>query len=347
MRLYGKKLIRQSMRKEVAKKREIRNGIVWSVDTLSRTCRVKIQGSNIQIVAWYPENWEITPPWLKPGNPVTVVHQGNRGRIEVLGHGQVIPSPVDGGDPFPDIIIVGSDHIIEGMQVTHTGGNEFEINEGLVQFDGQILSFSGGSVNLDHIGTDPTIFRYDIIAIGSDLIIDLITGTDFTSEPSEPSIPSGHLKVAKILVQGGEDEQGNESPTYQINMEFTDPTPTTLEFWVENNELDWTQFGTSLMGVALDQYGNPVPPPGGSYTFVLSVQRGNGEIYSSMSGWSEEQVTMITAVGYSATFAYRRRHDETDNSPTLYLTMHPSFGGNFVNATVIRLLDEFGGVMWY
>lgn len=345
MRLYQKKLIRKLVKQETAKKREIRNGIIWSVDDTERVCRVKIQGSNQQVVAWYPENWEKTPVWLKPGNAVTILHQGNRGRIEVIGHGQVVPSPVAGGDPFPDMNIVGDDYIVSGLQITATNPPSMDVivHAGVVRFNGLNYDVPQTTVTIATAPTLTTRFRYDIIVIGSDLVIDYIQGTESSSDPSEPSVPSGHLKIGRILVQGGQ-----TSITYRnIGIEYSNPDIALVGLTINDDDLAWNQLTTQMTATALDQYGNQIrPQSGSSYTFELEFMRGNGQLYSTQSGWNSSLVTQTTSNSAYVYFTYKRNQTVNDISPGLSLTLTTSNGRQFIIADTITLRDESGNIMW-
>jgi len=102
MRLYGGRRLRRAIERRVAEGRELRDAIVFDVDPANRYCRVKIQGSDTYVKAWYPENWESTPQYLKPGNAVRIAHPGgNKARIEVVGHGFLLPTAVPGGTGSP------------------------------------------------------------------------------------------------------------------------------------------------------------------------------------------------------------------------------------------------------
>lgn len=82
----------------------------------SEYCRVLIQGSVNPVVAWFSRNAHHRPAELKIGNAVLCQYKlGNRGQIEVIGNGTVIPTPIAGS---PAIVIpAGPDAILTGGQV--------------------------------------------------------------------------------------------------------------------------------------------------------------------------------------------------------------------------------------
>src|SRR5574343_378066 len=102
MRLYGGRITNSKIKRDVAERQELRDAVVYDVDSTNKYCRVKIQGSDKFIRAYYNENFESTPQWLKPGNSVRITHPGgNKGRIEVVGHGILLPTAIPGGSVTP------------------------------------------------------------------------------------------------------------------------------------------------------------------------------------------------------------------------------------------------------
>lgn len=79
-------------------------------------CRVLIQGATKPIVAYFSRNFRLRPEGLVIGNAVLCQFKtGNRGYIEVLGQGTVIPTPVPGA-PTP-VMPTAQDAILTGCQV--------------------------------------------------------------------------------------------------------------------------------------------------------------------------------------------------------------------------------------
>lgn len=76
-------------------------------------CRVLVHGSVNPVVAWFSKSTFHKPPEIKVGNAVLCQYKlGNRGEIEVIGHGTVIPSltvgaPVPTPPTPPDAILTG------------------------------------------------------------------------------------------------------------------------------------------------------------------------------------------------------------------------------------------------
>jgi len=89
------------------------DAIIYDVTPSTRTCRVKIQGSDVAIVCDYPEGREQSPFYLKPGQAVRIQRKGGiRGRMEVIGIGQTIPT----GITYPTIA-TPPDAVLTGLEV--------------------------------------------------------------------------------------------------------------------------------------------------------------------------------------------------------------------------------------
>jgi hypothetical protein len=175
---------------------ETRDAIVWEVLPAQRICRVKVQSSDEKICCWYPENWQQTPTWLKPGNAVIIRHTGGqRGRLEVIGHGQLVPTPVAGGAaPAP---AVAEDCILTGCQLAEiaadpqmavfvwTGtfritGTVYTLGP-IAMSDTTLLDMGMEApieVTAEVVGIDAAPaagqFRYDLVVVGADLAVDYV-----------------------------------------------------------------------------------------------------------------------------------------------------------------------------
>jgi hypothetical protein len=113
MRTSGKRYLHHQAR-HIAESRAIEmDAIVYDVSPSTRKCRVKIQGSDIAIVCDYNEGYQSPPVEVKPGQAVRIQRKGGiRGRPEVIGLGQTIPT----GVAYPPIA-VGEDAILTGLEV--------------------------------------------------------------------------------------------------------------------------------------------------------------------------------------------------------------------------------------
>ncbi|HQG48463.1 MAG TPA: hypothetical protein PK373_05190, partial [Sedimentisphaerales bacterium] len=187
MRLYGGRLFRKEVQRQIADRREMRDAVVYSVNSANRFCMVKIQGSDTQIKAYYPENWESTPQYLKPGNAVRITHPGgNKGRIEVAGHGFLVPTAVPGGSTTPAPGTPG-DSVLTGCSLSATDPVSMSVTvaPGTFRIDGITYALSGMLMDrsdivmdridllMDSVGdsvtfdaASATYFRYDSIVVG-------------------------------------------------------------------------------------------------------------------------------------------------------------------------------------
>jgi hypothetical protein len=224
MRLYGGRKIHGAARRQVDARRELRDAIVYSVDSTIRYAMVKIQGTDTQIKAHYPENWEQTPAYLKPGNAVRITHPGgNRGRIEIAGYGFLIPTAVPGGSVTPPAA-VPDDAILTGMVLqsyaTDPGWSAW-VTTGTYRIDGVTYTFgavamgdadmlmdrdditmgvaggSGGSVTFD--AADSSHYRYDLVVIGTDGVLDVVKGANTSGVPVMPGTPADHVLIGWVL----------------------------------------------------------------------------------------------------------------------------------------------------
>lgn len=341
MKLYGNRFIKKSLKDYADTRIETRDAIVWSVDSGTRIASVKIQGSNQLIRAYYPENWEQTPNWLKPGNAVRITHTGgNRGRIELVGHGQFVPTPLSGsaGPALPS----GQDAIMSGLQVIEIPYGNFMkvmVTIGTARFSGvtytrnavemnlsgdPFLMSMGG--NMDNIAGVKIIdaapaagsFRYDLIVIGSDLAIDVVKGSNFTTVVSIPSVPSGHLECGRILLYGGM----TAIKQSDINKTWAGPIPTVLSMTIADEDLAWAELSTTVTVAIKDQYGNAIYDVAPGWGMTLAITAGNGKV----SIGSQESTTSVSehtgAASNQLVFTYtRNQQDPGDVSPTLVATI--------------------------
>jgi hypothetical protein len=242
MRLYGKRFLRRVAEKDAQYRKETRDGIVWEVLPDQRLARVKIQGSNEIITAWYPENWQKTPVFLKLGNAVRIAHVGgNRTRVEIVGHGLTVPTPVGGGI-MPDLG-AGENYWVSGggLLATETPSLSVQVLPGELRIDGVIyeLTFDplmgdpmdmgdgiiiGSGTGIEEIDPPPDFvypwygeaaqYRYDAFVVGADGVVDYLKGTATTGTsgppsytpivPEKPAIPGGHVLIGDyILVYSG------------------------------------------------------------------------------------------------------------------------------------------------
>lgn len=345
MKLYGKKIIKNSMDRVASSKQETRDGILWDVVSASKICRVKIQGSNTLITAYYPENWEQTPTWLKPGNAVKIMHTGGvRGRIEVIGHGQLIPTPVSGSQ-FPTVAT--AEGLITsgcGLLAAATPRMAVLVKTGTYRINGVTYGLSyitmadgtnylmsdGGAMGeiaaVIPINAAPSTgnYRYDMISIGINAVVDYTAGTPATSDPVKPTPAADHLLIGYIFVPYGTTEITNG---LNVGREYSPAVPSYLTMTIADEDLAWAELSTTVTVAVLDQYGGVMNGTGVGYGITLTIQAGNGTVRSATGEESTTSVIGYTGTGNSHVFTYIRGGvDPGDISPTLYATLSGAAG---------------------
>jgi hypothetical protein len=252
--MYGRKFMKRSMDREIRYRSESRDAIVWDIDLDERVCRVKIQGSNELVTAWFPENWQQSPVFIKKGNAVRIAHVGGeRSRIEVVGWGLRIPTPVAGG--IMPSLAAGGDYWISGGTLSTTGSMSLIIAAGEAYIAGQSYDFAfdelmggdmvmgegvlmGSGDGILHVDPPPPFaevwwgdqarYRYDAFAVGVDGVVDYVKGEATTAAPVKPPIEGNHIIVGDyILIHSGMTEITNSD----IGADFRPPSPSRLRMW--------------------------------------------------------------------------------------------------------------------
>jgi hypothetical protein len=320
VKLYGKRFMKFRSRQEADSRRETRDGIVWDVLPNDRVCRVKIQGSTEFVIAWYPENMQTKPGWMKPGNAVRIAHVGGAGgRIEVVGHGLRLPSAISGADFPPEIS--GPDGVVSGAYVhasTSTPAMAVWVEPGTYRINGITYELVGDDLTMDAasqatMGMDfvmggtaavitlnaaPAVnsFRYDLICVGADGVIDYIAGTpwaypgwalwDKSSTPTKPTLPAGHAMLGDyILVYGGMTAVTNAD----IGREWTRPQVADLRVVSDDDVL--------LYGDLVDGY--PVGTLADLQTMLYAtVYDQYGQVYGEVAPWGWTEIGFRVSYGY-------------------------------------------------
>ena len=116
MRLYGKRFLGNAVNASIQQAAETRDAVLINVLPSQRLAQVQIQGSTELVAAFYPNNWQSAPAWLKPGNSVRITHKGGiRGNIELTGDGQVVPTV--SGAPVAPVLPTAPDAVLDGLQI--------------------------------------------------------------------------------------------------------------------------------------------------------------------------------------------------------------------------------------
>jgi hypothetical protein len=362
LRSYNKRALRRKTEKLVEARRETRDAIVWDVlsGDSDRKCRVKIQGSNQLIIAHYPFNWGTNPVWLKPGNAVKINHQGGmRGKIEVIGHGQLVPSPVSGGATSPTIE-TPPDAILTGLRVTQLpdpsnmkvlvstgtyriGGTTYTAGAMTMEAaaeaglgDNVLLNETTDVVELDAAPASGS-YRIDLISIGTDGVIDYAAGTVVSSDPQPDAVAANHVEVATILVYGTMTIVLNKD----INATWSAPYLSHVRATISDDALDWMSEATSVITLtAYDQYdvGFSRSIINGGILFSLEFVSGSGTLSDAVSATRSEFLTAQTNHG----FTYTRDNDAGDVSPTFTGAAEEAYVMEAVDSIYITLYDSDG-----
>jgi len=363
MRLYNGRLLKTRVRRQITQAQELRDAIVMDVNPGSHYCRVKIQGSNTLIKAWYPENWESTPVYLKPGNAVRInLPGGNKSRIEIMGHGVLLPTAVAGGSVTPEPATL-LDTILTGCAVraTNPASMKATIDPGTFRIDGLTYALSGmmmdrsdivmdrndlqmdsvgGSVSFDAAST--TYFRYDTIQVGTDGIVEVVNGANFSASgtiPGPPGANADHLAIGFVLIP----PNCTAITEFNINKSFTMPIPSSLSSVVDDDELEWTDTSTVIHVSIKDQYGNYYRNTNPGHCFTFTWVTGNGTL--SYDGESQDETASFSfyySGSTNAAVTYTRDGELTDRSVTLIIT--ESLTGLSSYASIV-LLDSLGQPM--
>ena len=319
MKLFGGKFIKTGVARQIYGAKESRDAIVISINTSTRSTIVRIQGTDEDIYAPWPEGIFQAPPWLRVGSCVRVHHpKGNATKIQMEGPGSMIPTPVGAGSVLPTQPATAN-VVIVGGAVTVDTGMDLDIASGAYRISNASYSLTAGSVTLSAAPSSPN-FRIDMLSVGVDDVIDVTAGTPHATAPVAPTLAADHALIKYIMVPYG---------TTQLDQALhvgktAAPALFALEFAMSDVEMLWADT-TSTGTISLtDQYEKPIP---GNYGFTVEVSRGNGSIEHDSDGSSTTSISWTETSVSSDTFVYTRAgndHDAgtPDSSPILkaYLT---------------------------
>lgn len=308
------------MNDAAAKRVESRDAVLWTILSDS-SCQVKIQGSNELITCHFPRNQKARPSWLRVGNAVRISHRGGvRGYIEVSGQGRAIPQPVL-GSALPTQGTTG-DGIVSGMIVSQSVPASLivQIASGSFRINETIYNYAGGNSGTLNAAPSAGYFRYDLLVIGANGVIDYIVGTPATSNPQMPATPADHVLLNFILRVAGD----TAIPAERIGIVWTVPraTSVTLTYttpfpWDELN--DYPE--TTITATVYDQYGRTIGAPTGGWHVTFNKIVGTGQVYSSTSGYDDTEVEATISSGSSTTFKYQRNQTVTELQPYMMVTV--------------------------
>jgi hypothetical protein len=363
MRFYSGKVFQQGLNRRFRQHAESRDAIVWDIDTENLLVRCKIQGSDEYILCHYPRNSTTLPGWCKRGNAVRIAHKGGvRGFLEVISNGRAIPTPVS-GNTLPDQLD-RPDEIVTGGGVTPYSGMTVKVDattyrisnvvytlsiEGvpmadppfITMGDGTVMGADGAYLTFDAAPAAPNA-RYDLIVAGTDGLAHIVKGTA-SENPSMPSVPTDHVKIAHVLILGGM----TEILAWHIGAAFETRILNSITWALSSGtgtingdgEFEWHSSNNYPYCAATFtmrcQYGWALS---GSYTLEATMLSGSGDWSLDHSTWTTDDLSK-SFTGSTAVIYYRRDQTVTEESPIIQATAE----GTIISAVdKIQLLDALG-----
>lgn len=328
MRLLGKRFVRESIARSIAGRRELRDAILWEVYPNQRRVFVRVQGSNQNVVAYYPRHWTTQPDWMKIGSSVRIAHVGGSNRIEVMGVGAQLPTLTPSSPPLS----YGGDGVMTGLgtHVTSPESMFVWVEVGTYRMDGIIyeagamplgsgwplgsgapLGDPAATIEIDPPGSNT--YRFDAIVLGTDGVFDYLKGAEAGANPQKPMIPGGHILVGDyMLIYPGM----TVISASDLGRDWTTPTPSSLRMDISDPDIAWGQGGTTIFLWVLDQYNRPYSSGLPGFYFLLSIAVGNGTVSSVEEGSSTSQIGGHGSAACGFTYT-RDMIDPGDWSPTL------------------------------
>jgi hypothetical protein len=373
MRLYGGRILKNRVSQQITNRQEMRDAIVMSVDSTNKYALVKIQGSNTSIKAWYPENWESTPNFLKVGNSVRINQPGgNKARIEIMGMGMLLPTAVPGGSvtPTPEAL---ADTVLTGcvlnasdpydMSVVATAGT-FRIDEVTYSLSGLMMDNAsvimgrydlimgqvGAVVTLD--AASATKFRYDTLCVGTDGIVDIVKGAEFATTdtiPDPPAATTDHLFLGFVLLPPN---TTTITPAL-INQLYTVPVASRIVVEADDNPMTWATTTTDVHLSIRDQYNNYYQNavPGWQFNMEWTgalIGTGTfsyGGVSSVVTAYDQDpkdDLAVVYTGSTSATVTYTRNELITESSPAMKITEAIT---GFNTLLYLQLEDSYGDIL--
>ncbi|NPU85558.1 MAG: hypothetical protein HPY65_13860 [Syntrophaceae bacterium] len=286
---------------------------------------MKIQGSNNLITAYYPENWQQTPAWLKIGNAVRIAYtRGIRGRIEVVGCGLVVPTPVTGGSASPGSQ-TPADAVMTGCNLVpayNDPGMVVLVKTGTFRIGGTVYTLDAIACNSDVFkasmgGVINTIagalavpaapaagyFRFDLVQIGADGVLDYVQGAPFRTTPVYPEVSADHVQIGGestyIFLHSGT----AEITSANIGGRYSTPAASSLSISLTPDHLNAADTQSIITVTVLDQYGNAVSS---SAPYVLTAEIYNDDDGTLTGDDGPESTATRTGIFSSTTFTYTK-----------------------------------------
>jgi hypothetical protein len=322
---------------------ESRDAVIYDIDLDHKLARVLIQSSDKKILARWPQNWEQTPNYLKPGNTVRMTFPaGNHGLPQITGMGFHTPTAVSGSSvpvPAPG----QGDGVLSGGLVsatTPTASMYVVVGTAIYRIDGMLYTLSGASIPLGNgmpLGSgaplggasavlliapaSATQFRYDIVVTGTDSIPHVVQGTPADANPVMPETPVDHVKLQHILVHPGMTAvESNDIGAY-----YTTPTASTIGIALGADRLHGYLAGephiertTGITVSVRDQYGNLATKASPGFAVTFEFFKGNGAITIAGTAIAFDESsgvqTLYTTTG-QLPMTYTRRGTYSEQTP--------------------------------
>jgi len=176
-------------------------------------------------------------------------------------------------------------------------------------------------------------FRYDCFYVGEDGIITYLKGSEASSNPTKPSLPSDTVLIGDyiLLWTGVTAITGRH-----IGMLWEEPYPSDVGITAVD-EFPWNAGDstpeTNVTVTVYNQYGWAIS---GSYTLVLSMLMGSGQVYSAQTGWNDTEVSQEISGTYY-TFIYQRNQVVVETSP-YFMAVAYSNDGTQTHANFHRMI---------
>lgn len=344
---------------------EMKEGIIWSIDTTARNCGIRIIGSTDSLKATFPPSWSIVPSWVQLGCPVQMRYRGGfRNALEIVGPGQTIPTPAAGNySPTPDATSL-PDQILSGCQITEIPlipQMAVMIHTGVIRIGGSTITIDaikadstffkmdmGGNLNdvaavipINTAPTDISDIRYDIFAAGVDGVIDYLAGTTFKATATAetlPSVAADHLEIGRVLISAEKTILRNKD----VNAYWSPVGAHALSIAADSTNLLYNESTAAITVTVLDRYEHAlIKDAGYGWRIELEIINGTGSIASSeTTSTSVAGAYAGASAGY--TFSYTRDGTAADISPLFAARLiAPAIENRFT----ITLRDSSGDIM--
>lgn len=365
MRTYGKRFLKSGMQRIADAKSETRDAAVIDIDLVNSCCRVKIQGSDEYIIAQFPSMARHAPEWLRPGCAARICHRGGvRGRVEVAGPGQIVPT---GNNLKPPQEIVSEDCILSGCEISlpTVRRNIFGAGKGVVWIMRGTYRVNGSVRQVKAVrcrATNPimaenaprigAIAEQFILTLPPDeswayhrFVLNKVSGAieklsaGNVVAPVLPVVPTGYLDCGWLLLQGGQSTIDEST----INATYQQPTP--CYFLISGSTaLNFDVNSAAYAIKVYDQYARPVSCSMGKWSADITIGSGTGFVSSLAVLSAARSIRVYSQPGSNELlFWYYRNTAGVEKSPKLTIVVNEM--PESVNELNIVLLNQSGSIL--